>query len=422
MNKIDCLLHINLHSHGSLIFATLMNSRMQQGARALRSLGFTSKLGIHSTRHAVHSSDGSILGEWGSAVWGARYEQSGRSHATRQNAHVSRQNLRKHLMEMLRDGTVRWGHRFLGYEKVQSGDGECGLKLRFSRRGHNIQGRGITYHEEEITETASIVVGCDGIRSAARTCKLGENITPLRYLDCIVILGIGPSPQNSTLTDGKTVFQTADGVTRLYAMPFAAPGEEIGGIATNDKGLSMWQLSFPMDETDAINLSELGPSALKNEALQRCGTWHDPIPRLLQSTPDDLVTGYPCYDRALVDKSDLRGGYDSAQPAHALVTLLGDAAHPMSPFKGQGANQALLDAVLLAQKLYGAVRKNDKIKSSLGDLILTALVEFEDEMLKRCAVKVRKSAEAARFLHSKVAIKEGNVTRGAAFSLDTYTK
>lgn len=398
---------------------------MQQGQRALRALGFFeessdngvthsgSKFGIHSTRHAVHKPDGSLIGEWGLRVWGARYEKNGRSHATRQNAHISRQNLRKLLMDMLRPNTVRWGYKFIGYEQ---GNGRP-LKLKFLHRLRGTDGK-IKCNEQEVS--TSILVGSDGIRSAVRTCKLGEEIAPLRYLGCIVILGIAPSPNDSQLTDGRTVWQTADGTTRLYAMPFAEPGEEVGGLeALNEGGLSMWQLSFPMEEAAAIDLGKIGSSALKAEALKRCGTWHNPIPLLLQFTPENLVTGYPCYDRALVDNNDLREGLNSTQ-SDAYVTLLGDAAHPMSPFKGQGANQALLDGLLLAQKLHSVVRKNDRMgQCNINTLIPESLAEFEDEMLQRSAVKVTKSAEAAQFLHSELAIKEGNLTRGAAAAAKT---
>ena len=87
----------------------------------------------------------------------------------------------------------------------------------------------------------------------------------------------------------------------------------------------------------------------------------------------------------------------------------------MSPFKGQGANQALLDAVLLARKIYSVVRTttNDK-NQTIHERIPQALGEFEEEMIQRSAIKVLKSAEAANFLHSEVAIQAGNVTRGAA--------
>ena len=183
------------------------------------------------------------------------------------------------------------------------------------------------------------------------------------------------------------------------------------------------QLSFPMEEKDAKELSKLGPSALKTEALRRCGKWHHPIPDLLSQTQEELITGYPCYDRAIVDKEVFRNGCDdsSSSGGSSFVTMLGDAAHPMSPFKGQGANQALLDAVLLARKLSSAARvsNNKKLKDNehnINDRIRDALAMFEEEMLERSSVKVKKSAEAAKFLHTEVAIQEGNITRGAAAS------
>lgn len=69
------------------------------------------------------------------------------------------------------------------------------------------------------------------------------------------------------------------------------------------------------------------------------------------------------------------------------VVLVGDAVHPMTPFKGQGCNQALADAVLLAKWLCNA-----KIES--------AIRSYMTEMARRSGVKVQASRDAANALHS----------------------
>lgn len=152
----------------------------------------------------------------------------------------------------------------------------------------------------------------------------------------------------------------------------------------------MWQMSFPMPEDEAKALSAKGAQALKDEACRR-GQWHTPIPELLSATQLKQISGYPIYDRELL-KSEL------LQKAGA-VTLIGDAAHPMSPFKGQGANQALLDALGLACNISMEPASVSKWRElGVREVILT---KFEEEMLARSASKVKDSAKAAEFLHSK---------------------
>lgn len=76
------------------------------------------------------------------------------------------------------------------------------------------------------------------------------------------------------------------------------------------------------------------------------------------------------------------------------MALVGDAAHPMSPFKGQGANQALCDSVRLVKWLAKAP-------------VASALNCYDREMTTQTSVKVRASREAADFLHSPAAIAPG---------------
>lgn len=348
---------------------------LQQATKVIQKLGVSSlQDGVVSTRHVVHTTEGKVIGEWGMRKWNHSEEKT---KPRRTNIHIARQSLRLALLRQLGDrDMVQWGHQLVNIKESENE----GVELSFQVNG------------EIRSAKADLVVGADGIRSAVRKLMIGEDVTPLRYLGCIVILGICPLSAlkgiDSALLDSATVFQTANGNERIYIMPY-------------DSDSVMWQLSFPMPEEDAKALSAQGTKVLKEEACRRT-QWHDPIPQILLATMEAQVSGYPVYDRELLTPELLE--------TCGKVTLIGDAAHPMSPFKGQGANQALLDALALARGISKGCGPLTQWKE-LG-IRKSVLTEFEAEMLERSAAKVKSSAEAVHFLHSEIVLHEGDAPRG----------
>ena len=346
---------------------------LQQASKAIKELGlFSLKDGINSTRHVVLTTEGKEITEWG-----VRTHANIKKSPRRRNVHIPRQALRLALLQQLGDhAAVQWGHRLVGFKQCE----DKSVELSFQVNG------------EMKNAKADLVVGADGIRSVVRSLLIGEDITPLRYLGYVVILGICSLEDlksvESSLLDSATVFQTVNGYERIYMMPY-----------TSDS--VMWQMSFPMPEEEAKALSARGAQALKEEACHRA-QWHKPIPQILSATLPAQISGYPVYDRELLKPELL----EKAGP----FTLMGDAAHPMSPFKGQGANQALLDALALARKISIACTPWSKWRETgVREIVLT---KFEEEMLARSAAKVKDSAEAVELLHSKGVLREGYEPKG----------
>jgi 2-polyprenyl-6-methoxyphenol hydroxylase-like FAD-dependent oxidoreductase len=351
---------------------------LQQASNAIKGLGlFSLKEGIYSKRHLVYDTEGNQLSEWGMKTH-IKVDKPPK----RINVHIPRQSLRLALLNQLGSfPSIHWGYRLVNFkERVDKQ-----LELVFESNG------------QFNTARADLLVGADGIYSTVFNHLISQEDLPLKYTGYMVILGICPihsiKDSTSPLLDSETVFQTVNGSERIYVMPFSFDSV-------------MWQFSFPLSEKEAKNLKTLGSSKLKEEACLRA-KWHDPIPQMLLASPVSKISGYPVYDKDVLNPELLKNA-----PA---ATLIGDAAHPMTPFKGQGANQALLDALLLARTLSDQCTKTPNWKE-IG-LRKALLNEFENEMLDRSASKVKDSAKAAELLHSTDVLRKSCKHTGRLFSI-----
>lgn len=350
----------------------------------------------------------------------------------RGNIRIPRQELRRILLQRLDPGTVKWGRRLVSYH-----DDFNEVKLEFECIDTSNQQSQQSEFEKEIV-MADVVVGADGINSKIRQHRDQQNIDlnppPLQYTGVSVIIGLSAA-KHPLLTRGG--FYVLDGSQRLFVMPFqeeticscvdrnsdSKDGSESVPLSSStspcavcgrgQQQLTMWQLSFayPDSEPD-LCLSSMNRISLIAEALRRTDGWMEPVQDLVRLTlpEDSAVWGTKLYDcdpmvlRPKNKQSSSKRKFntdiqetDKLYTSSSRITVLGDACHPMSMFKGQGCNQAMEDGPLLASWLGrpGLSAEN----------LYTRLRCFEREMISRTTPKVAGSREAAHLYHSSEALK-----------------
>ncbi|MEV7931033.1 FAD-dependent monooxygenase [Kitasatospora sp. NPDC088779] len=164
---------------------------------------------------------------------------------------------------------------------------------------------------------AALVVAADGLRSATRAQLFPQH----------------PGPRYSGFTTWRTIVSPTrrpDAVGEVWGR-----GQLAGVVPLADGRVYVYGAALAPAGARAADGDE------KAELLRRYGTWCAPVPQLLALAEPGRVLRHDVWDL-----SDPLPAYHQGR-----VALLGDAAHAMCPFQGQGACQAIEDAVVLASAL-----------------------------------------------------------------------
>ncbi|UZX03104.1 NAD(P)-binding protein [Arthrobacter sp. CDRTa11] len=267
------------------------------GLRVYERLGLRDAIESVAARYGdgsvYYRADGTLIGEMTTSDSSGRYFTLG----------LHRADFVGVLTSALPEGVVRTGHRLIGLE-----EGEEGVVLEFA---------------SGVTETADLVVGADGIHSVVRAA-VTEPTQPV--------------------ASGSIAYR---GLVRADRLRSWTPG-----IAQLWMGEGKHFLTYPVRSGELINYVGFVPSGERlRESWSAPGNvealradfagWDDRVEGLLEEVEQTFWWGL--YDREPLQ----RWSTDR-------VTLLGDAAHAMLPHLGQGANQAIEDAMTLAVLLGAA--------------------------------------------------------------------
>ncbi|MEJ3653488.1 NAD(P)/FAD-dependent oxidoreductase [Actinomycetes bacterium KLBMP 9759] len=252
---------------------------------------------------------------------------------------VDRGRLRDLLLDSLPAGTVRWGRRTTAARPL----GDARHEVTFA---------------DGTTITTDLLVGADGAWSRIRPLLSGAvpAYTGISFVETDLRDAVTRHPAAAALVGTGSFFCLGDG------KGFLVHREGDGSLHVYTA------LRAGEDWLDGIDFTDR--ETAKKVVLDHFDGWGEPLRALVADADGELVPRR-IYALPVGHRWERAAG----------VTLLGDAAHLMSPFAGEGANLAMFDGAELGRALV----------AHPGDTG-AALAAYEDALFPRSAASAAESA------------------------------
>lgn len=267
---------------------------------------------------------------------------------------IDRGALRKILLDSLQPETVIWNSHFVSMEAQNEG-----WLLHF-KDGNSVY--------------ADIVIASDGANSKIRPyiTDVKAFYTGILMLEGNIYESTKNAPNIASLIDGGKIMAFGDTQNILLGQK---GGGDLGFYASF-KADENWTKTNGLDYANKIQMLEW----FKTEYPEWSSNWYE----LFENISAPFIPR-PIYCTPL----------DQTWEALPNLTMIGDAAHVMPPFAGEGANMAMLDALELSECL-----TSDKYKT-----VQEAISDYETIMRKRASEAAQESIENGEKMHSKDALK-----------------
>ncbi|MEO5890395.1 MAG: FAD-dependent monooxygenase [Ferruginibacter sp.] len=330
-----------------------LDMHKESGSAALHKANLSGKF----NQHILHGADKKLIvngqGEIFFSDHGIKPAEDVDNDYTRPE--IDRGALRKIMLESLKPGTVVWDSHFISLEKQAES-----WSLNFKNRA---------------PAHADIVIGADGANSKVRPylTSIKAFYSGVTMVELNIYNAEKTTPHIYSLLNGGKIM--AFGNTKCLLGGQKGKGDL--GFYLSFKAGENWTANNGLDYSDKTQLL----AWFKKEYSGWGSNWFE----LLENIATPFVPR-PIYCMPL----------NQTWESLPDLTILGDAAHVMPPFAGEGANTAMLDALELSECLTSGKYKN----------LLEAVSAYETDMLKRAAIAAKASLENGERMHSAGALEK----------------